>query len=262
MKKFAFLSLAAIVALGACNDATTLVAPESANFELVSGGMDRADANVEIVASFTYTIESNALPYRESGPAVNPAGNVVGTCVEGGAMRNPAGKVTGARPHPHCMGGDVTEELLISLEPISGTHEIHCHHNNDCEGGNRIYQEADKVTFDGLGNLFVTYNKVQNHQPRNWFMQGSGVIVAWAVDQYGNRHGTFTFNLDQFSNIASGVDANPAADLFDHFNIAEEGEPEYIVWGLNKSISGTYTYPDGVRTAPVSGWIHWDLIED
>jgi hypothetical protein len=264
MKKIILVPIAAIVALGACDDVAPVAGPQGPNFELVSGGMDRANANVRIVASFTYTIEGNALPYRESGPAINPAGNTVGMCVEGGAMRNPAGKVTGARPHPHCMGGDISEELLISLEPIWGTHEIFCHHNeNNCTSNdNRRAQLADKVTFNAAGTMFVTYNKEENHQARNWFMEGTGEIVAWAVDQHGNRHGTFTFNLNDFTNVASGSDADPAANLFDHFDIAREGEPEYIVWGLSKSITATYTYPDEVTTVPVDGWIHWDLIED
>jgi hypothetical protein len=38
--------------------------------------------------------------------------------------------------------------------------------------------------------------------------------------------------------------------------------PEYIVWGLNKEITATYTYPDGVTTVQRQGWIYWDLIED
>jgi hypothetical protein len=54
----------------------------------------------------------------------------------------------------------------------------------------------------------------------------------------------------------------PGRGLLEHFNLAEEGEPEYIVWGLNKEITATYTYPDGVTTVQRQGWIYWDLIED
>jgi hypothetical protein len=264
MRKIFALPLAAVVAVGfvACDSNPAGLAPEGPNFELVSGGMDRDDANVDIVATFSYTIEGTGEPFRTSGDAVNPSGKVVGQCGAGGAMINAAGRPTGANPHPFCMSDGVTEDLIISLEPISGAHEIYCHHDNNCDGGNRIYQEADKVTFDADGDLFVTYNKAQNHQPRNWYMEGQGQIHAWAVDQHGNRHGTFTFSLAQFANIASGSDANPAEDYFDHFNLAEEGEPEYIVWGLNKEITATYTYPDGVTTVQRQGWIYWDLIEE
>jgi hypothetical protein len=244
MKRFGLIPLAAVVAIGACQDSPTIVIPDAAHFELVSGGIARENANIEIVATFTHTIQGDR-PYRESGDAVNPSGHVVGECVAGGAMRNPAGKITGARPHPHCMNSGA-EELIIGLEPISGQHETYCHAS--CGNDNR--RLADKVTFNSAGDMFVTYNR-ESAVASNWYMQAQGLIVAHAIDQYGNRHGTFSFDLSQFAGSAGG------ADLFDeNTNIGTELDPVYV-WGLDRAITATYTAPDNTET-PVQGWIYWD----
>jgi hypothetical protein len=245
MKKLLVLPFAAVVAFAACGEQEPF-GPERPQFELVSGGMDRADANIEIVASFTHTI-TGGTAYRTVGsPGINAEGKEIGICEEGGAWRNPAGKLTGARPHSHCV--TVGSELTISLEPISGTHEIYCFAACGNPTNRRL---ADKVVFNAAADMLVEYDK-ESGNSANWFMNATGVIVAHAIDQHGNRHGTFTFNLNQFH---GGI-----ADLFDaEVNIGTEEEPVYV-WGLDRAINATYTAPGGAQTT-VQGWIYWDEIE-
>jgi hypothetical protein len=229
--------------VGCAESPTEMVTPQ---FELVSGGIARADANIDIVASFTHTI-SGGTAYRAVGtPGINEEGKEIGTCEAAGAWRNPAGKITGARPHSHCT--TVGQALTISLEPISGTHEIYCFAACGNPTNRRL---ADKVTFDAAGSLHVEYDR-SSAVSANWFMNGTGLIVAHAVDQNGNRHGTFTFNLNQFH--------GGSTDLFDaEVNIGTEAVPVYV-WGLDKAINATYTAPGGAQTT-VQGWIYWDEIE-
>lgn len=248
MKRIALLSLGAM-ALLACSDAPPTAPQSGPSAQLVSGGMDRDDANIEIVATFTHTINGLGSAYRTPGtPGINDEGKEIGTCLEGGAWKNPAGKVTGARPHSHCLS--VSRELTISLEMIDGEHETFCH----ASCGNENRRVADKVTFDAAGAMFVTYNKSSGNTS-NWYMQAQGVIIAHAVDQDGNRHGTFTFDLAQFA----GTNGSP--NLFDEYtNIGTELEPIYV-WGLDKEIAATYTDPDGAETT-VMGYVYWSEIEE
>jgi hypothetical protein len=249
MKKFAFLPLAVIVALGACNDATTLVAPEGPNFELVDATQKVVSgANIDIYAKFvvevgtgnTITIGDDDQPV----PGMNSEGKPHGLCYSGGRWQNPSNKKFAAKvPHDHCRV--VGEELIVGLESITGKHFVEQH-----AGGART---SVGVNFNETGTLQVKWNGAAN-VTANHKMEAAGRVHAVAVDQDGNPHGTFTFNLDQYD--------GGTTNLFADYENETEGGGEGT-FGLSGAITATYTYPvgkpgpNGELTKPVSGVIYW-----
>jgi hypothetical protein len=252
MKKFAFLPLAAIVALGACNDATMLVAPEGANFELVDATQKVVNgANIDIYAKFvvevgtgnTVTIGDDDQPV----PGMNSEGKPHGLCYSGGRWQNPSNKKFAAKvPHDHCRV--VGEELIVGLESITGKHFTQNHGSGD----NR--RTSVGVNFNESGTMFVKWNAASG-QEQNRKMEAGGIVDAVAVDKDGNPQGTFRFDLeDQYD----GDTTNRFADYENETEGGGEG-----TFGLSGAITATYTYPvgkpgpNGELTKPVSGVIYW-----
>jgi len=202
MKKFTFVPLAAIVALGACNDATTLVAPDSANFELVNVServaADQVNALVRLSFAIPFEVEvpgggtGQLIPVAQpDGVALNFSGNQsnAGTC-QAGTWKNKNGKGMGGtinKPHPHCTvwqdeGGTTTEMVNVVLEPISARYYRH----NDNQ-----WRLAFTNQSGDNGKVLVKDNED---------LTGNGTIVAWAVFENNpeQRVGQITIALNQF----------------------------------------------------------------
>jgi hypothetical protein len=258
MKKFAFIPLAAIVALGACNDATTLLSPNGVNFELVDATqrVNDTDVNAHVYGSFsnlsfTYKVGTpgGAGPI-ESGVALGFPGNPknAGTC-DMGLWINPQGKRTSgtmAKPHPHCVGtteGSQSEEnMVVVLEPISAKFTT----DEDRTSGQTWKRELE------LGTELSA--KVAGNGAKT---EASGVIVAWAIDASTLssgapvRVGQISFNLNQFASDDENFFEKECSLS------AEEDSPRC----LNNVIDATFTpsaaYADKLSARDVTGFLYW-----
>jgi hypothetical protein len=236
MKKLFVLPVAAIVALGACNDVAPVAGPDGANFQLVDETLRRTSGNADVVATFTVEI-TGGVAYRAAGtPGINAEGNEVGTCFEGGRWQNPSNRKFAAKvPHDHCV--TVSPSRMISLEPITSSITY--------DGA--LGRSGNTATEIFFSNLNATNYTVKWHSVSG--MSGSGLINAIAVDEDGEAYGRFTFDLADF---ATG---NTLGNLFQAYEDATENGGVQN-FGLNKEITATYHNPDGT-TKQVTGYLIW-----
>jgi hypothetical protein len=237
MKKLFVLPLAAL-ALAACENTSNsfLTAPDGANFQLVDETLRRTTGNAEVVATFSVEITGGTTTRQAGSPGINAEGQEVGTCFEGGRWQNPSNKKFAAKvPHDHCVM--VAPSRMISLEPITSSITY----------DQRLGMSANTATEIFFSNLNASNYTVKWHSQSG--MSGSGLINAIAVDQDGNAHGSFEFNLAEFGT------GNTLGNLFQTYeDETENGGVENF--GLHKEITATYFNPDGT-TMPVKGYLIW-----
>jgi hypothetical protein len=249
--------LAVVVALAvpACHDAPTGLAPGDASFQLVDESIRVMGANVTVHGTFVAEV-SGQVQTRVLGSEKDEHGNFVpepanfpargeaqrGTCV-GGRWHNPQGRPTSGsltNPHPHCVEVVQGEALNVVLETIDAEYR-------ERNGGASKFlilsnEEPDDPRCDPQDEPGpVTY--VGNGG------KGCGSILAWGVREgTAERVGLFEIDLAQF------FYAPP--DLFDCTlgSGAESG-------CLNHLVAATYRHgPDG-SGAPieVEGMLYWVL---
>jgi hypothetical protein len=236
MKKLVFVPMVAVLALGACSEGAEILNPGSPDFALVDEALRLTTGNAEVVATFTVELAGGVATRAAGSPGINAEGDEVGTCFEGGRWQNPSNKKFAAKvPHDHCV--TVSPSRMISLEPITSSITY----------DSRIGMSANTATEIFFSNLNATNYTVKWHSVSG--MSGSGLINAIAMDQDGEAHGRFTFDLADF---ATG---NSAGNLFEAYEDAtENGGIENF--GLNKEITATYHNPDGT-TELVTGYLIW-----
>jgi hypothetical protein len=244
MKKFAFASLAAIVALSACNDATTVAGPNGPSFELTNGAHLRVtDANVELIATFKVDVQGGTvyLGTEEGVPGINSEGNPHGTCFIGGRWQNPSNRKFAAKvPHSHCTVVGV--ERQIGLEPITAAHWTQDH------GSGTGLRTSFRIELNEAGTMFVNWHAASG-TVANREMRAGGIVEAFGKEVGGGRHGTFTFDLADFAEAPKDV------NLFGEYE-AQTEDGGMTVFGLSRSIEATFTHPDG-RTETVDGTLYW-----
>jgi hypothetical protein len=243
MKKLLVLPFAAVVAFAACGEQEPF-GPERPQFELVDGAQTRVTgANVDLVATFKVESQGGVvyLGTDEGVPGFDSEGNPHGTCFTGGRWQNPSNKKFAARvPHTHCTVIGV--ERQIGLEPITAAHWTQAH------GTGTNLRTSYKLALDELGTMFVEWHAASS-QESNREMRAGGEVIAHGATADGQRYGRFTFDLAAFA--ATPKDVN----LFGEYE-AQTEDGGITVFGLSRSITATFTHPDG-RTENVAGTLYW-----
>lgn len=256
--RFSFLAaLALAVTLTACSD--TLLAPDSANFELVDTGdrIDKDDVNARVYLSFAIPFEIEIpgggtgaiVPTAQAdGPALNfpgPAKNA-GSC-ESGTWKNKNGSGMGgteANPHPHCTiwieeGGSTFETIYVVLEPISAYYEVK-------NANQHLLHFADRPGDNGAVKILNNAGE----------LEGNGEIVAWAVlqDDLDQRVGKITIDLSDLTGewdvMDCTISGDPSADGCLKTPVPFSYEPEAEEDG-GIGIAGTY----------VEGFLWWEFVD-
>jgi hypothetical protein len=178
------LPIVAVLAITACDESSSFLAPEAPAFEIVDGyGLQIQSGNVSISAQFGFTVSETVSVDQYVGPGLNAEGKEVGWC-QFGRWKNPAGRFTGSVPHAHCTRAvGAFSQDVIRMEPISGRHST-------LPGNVPV-----KLVFgnEGLDTEYrVQYQDMQNRT------QGVGLLVAHAL-RNGVRSGKFVFDLAQFA---------------------------------------------------------------
>jgi hypothetical protein len=243
MKKLLVLPIAAVVAFAACSEQEPF-GPERPQFELVDGTQIRVTgANIDVIATFKVDVEGGVVYLgTETGvPGFDSDGNPHGACFTGGRWQNPSNKKFAARvPHNHCTVVGV--ERQVGLESITAAHWTQDH------GTGTGLRTSFKLALNEAGSLFVEWNAAPG-QEKNRVMLAEGTVVAHGIGDDGMRYGTFTFDLADFAAEPTNV------NLFGEYE-AQTEDGGLTVFGLSRSITATFTHPNGV-TETVDGTLYW-----
>jgi hypothetical protein len=192
MKKFAFIPLAAVVALGACNDTTALTAPNELDIKAAAPG-------TTITGEFTITGSGDDVWVNfPDAPRNVPTGHTNTSCdADGRYTRTAGGSTQTSAPNNERCGEweEGGEDLNIKLsgivanfvQPRSGNIHLNftvCGYYEDEDTGEWI-QDCD-------AKAFVHYH--HNHN----VTEGSGVVLG--IDEDGNEWLVFLGSIGHSGN--------------------------------------------------------------